>query len=107
MTLLYFGVVPGALLVRRPLLGFHYSFRESLEDLLLLTYLRGFVVVTAYTFGAGAKHHRWADTVHPPPPPPGTHSPTSAHVTLHYIDWSDNANGLGKSNAEVVLYTFS
>lgn len=58
MTLLYFGVVPGALLVRRPLWSFHYSFKVSLEDLLLLTYLRGFVVVAAYTFGAGAKHHR-------------------------------------------------
>ena len=63
MTLLYFGVVRGALLVRRPLMGFHYSFRDSLEDLLLLTYLRGCVVLAAYTFGAGAKHHRWAFTL--------------------------------------------
>ena len=58
MTVLYFGLVPGARMGRRPLPGFHYSFHHSVEDVLLFTYLRGLVVVTAYAFGAGAKYHR-------------------------------------------------
>ena len=58
MTVLYLGVVPGALVIRRPLLGFQFSFLSSLEDLLLLSYLRGLVVVSANSFSAGAKHHR-------------------------------------------------
>ena len=60
MLLLYFVAVPGALVVRRPLLAFHYAFARSLEDVVALSLLRAAAVTFAYWSGAGAKRHRCA-----------------------------------------------
>jgi len=60
MLLLYFVVVPGALLVRRPADGWRYAFDRSLEDVVALSLARGLAVTVSYFSGAGAKHHRWA-----------------------------------------------
>lgn len=36
--------------------GVHYSFRRSLEDVVLLSLLRGVAVILAYLFGSGRKY---------------------------------------------------
>ena len=60
MLLLYFVMVQDAILVRKPRLALHYSFKDSLEDVLMFSVARDLAVVLAYAFGAGAHYHRWA-----------------------------------------------
>ena len=60
MSLLYFLMVPDAVLVRKPWFALHYSFKHSLEDVLLFSLARDLAVILAYACGAGAKYHRWA-----------------------------------------------
>lgn len=66
MLLLYFVAVPGALVVRRPLLAFHYAFARSLEDVVALSLLRAAAVTLAYWSGAGAKRHKCVPCIFPP-----------------------------------------
>jgi hypothetical protein len=58
MLLLYFVMVPDAVVVRKPRSALHYSFEGSLEDVLLFSLARDLAVILAYAFGAGAKYHR-------------------------------------------------
>ena len=58
MLLLYFVMVPDAVILRKPQSALHYSFKESLEDVLLFSLARDMAVILAYAFGAGAKYHR-------------------------------------------------
>ena len=63
MLLLYFIMVPDAVVVRKPLLALNYSFKDSLEDVLMFSLARDLAVVLAYAFGAGAHYHRWAFSI--------------------------------------------
>jgi len=60
MSLSYFVMVPDALLVRKPWFALHYSFKHSVEDVLLFSLARDLAVILAYACGAGANYHRWA-----------------------------------------------
>ncbi len=60
MSLLYFVMVPDAIVIRKPWFALHYAFKHSLEDVLLFSLARDLAVILAYACGAGAKYHRWA-----------------------------------------------
>ena len=48
MLLLYFTIVSDAIIVRKPILAVHYSFKHSLEDVLLFSVARDVAVILAY-----------------------------------------------------------
>ncbi|KAK9869036.1 hypothetical protein WJX84_005053 [Apatococcus fuscideae] len=58
MLLIYGLLIPHALLMRRSMAGYHFSFRRSLEDVLLFSLLRVLAVAIAYCVGSGRQCQR-------------------------------------------------
>lgn len=54
MTLLYWGLLSSACFWQY-IQEYHYNFSESLEDIVLLSYLRFLAVLLAYLLGSGER----------------------------------------------------